>query len=77
VVISSLMIGTVVGFILAAIVTAQFFLFLEFPFKLTFPYSLLYAMYGMAILTTFYAVYVPVRKINQMRVASTIKGFAS
>lgn len=41
-IISSLVLGTVVGFILASVVTAQFYLFLEFPFELNFPWFLLY-----------------------------------
>jgi len=77
VIISSLILGTAVGFILASVVTAQFFLFLEFPFRLSFPYSLLFTMYGMATLTTFFAVYRPVAATNKMRIASIVKGFAS
>ena len=64
VIIASLILGTIVGFILAAVCTAQFFLFLEFPFALTFPRELLYSMLGMALVTTFFAVYFPVKRIN-------------
>lgn len=74
VIISSLILGTMVGFIVASIVTAQFFLFMEFPFALDFPAELVYVMYGMAILTTFYAVYVPVNEVNNKRISQTLKG---
>ena len=74
VVISSLILGSIVGLIVASIVTAQFFLFLELKFSLDFPVELLYAMVILAILTTFYAVYVPVSEVNKQKVASTLKG---
>uniref|UniRef100_A0A7S3CJT1 ABC3 transporter permease C-terminal domain-containing protein n=1 Tax=Strombidium rassoulzadegani TaxID=1082188 RepID=A0A7S3CJT1_9SPIT len=75
-ILSSLILGTIVGLILACVVTAQFFLFLEFPFKLTFPYELVVVMYALAVATTFFAVYIPVSKVNKQRVAQTIKGSA-
>eukprot|EP00355_Strombidium_rassoulzadegani_P001133 CAMPEP_0168610022 /NCGR_PEP_ID=MMETSP0449_2-20121227/1540_1 /TAXON_ID=1082188 /ORGANISM="Strombidium rassoulzadegani, Strain ras09" /LENGTH=216 /DNA_ID=CAMNT_0008650249 /DNA_START=1227 /DNA_END=1873 /DNA_ORIENTATION=- len=62
-ILSSLILGTIVGLILACVVTAQFFLFLEFPFKLTFPYELVVVMYALAVATTFFAVYIPVSKV--------------
>ena len=76
VIIASLVIGTIVGFILAAVVTAQFFLFMEFPFKLNFPFALLYAMFAMSIVTTFFAVWVPVMEVNRQQIAQAIKGNA-
>lgn len=74
VVLSSLFIGTIVGFVVASVVTAQFFLFMEFPFSLDFPIELVYAMYFLAIVTTFYAVYVPVTEVNNKRISQTLKG---
>ena len=41
VILSSLLLGTVVGILVASICTAQFFLFLEFKFELDFPKELL------------------------------------
>ena len=73
-IISALILGTGVGFILASVVTAQFYLFLEFPFELNFPWVLLYIQAGMAITTTFYAVYAPVKAVNEQKIAQTIKG---
>jgi len=74
VIISSLFLGSLVGLIVASIVTAQFFLFLEFKFALDFPSELLYVMVTMALATTFYAVYVPVTDVNNKRVATILKG---
>lgn len=76
VIISSLFLGSLVGLVVASVVTAQFFLFLEFKFALDFPIELLYAMVVLALLTTFYAVYVPVQKVNKQKVATTLKGLA-
>lgn len=77
VIICSLILGTLVGLVLAAICTAQFFLFLEFPFRLEFPAELLYAMFALALLTTFFAVYLPVQRVNKERIATTIKGISN
>lgn len=76
VVVSSLILGSAVGLIVASVVTAQFFLFTEVPFTLEFPKELLYVMTGMALVTTFIAVYVPVNEVNKRRVASTLKGLS-
>lgn len=73
----SLILGTLVGLILAAICTAQFFLFLEFPFRLEFPAELLYAMFALALITTFFAVYLPVKSVNKEKIATTIKGISN
>lgn len=73
-IISSLLLGTLVGVALSSIVTAQFFLFLEFPFSLDIPMPLLYMMYAMGIVTTFYAVYVPVTEVNKKKIAYVLKG---
>lgn len=74
VVLAALILGSLVGIILASVVTAQLFLFMELPFKLDFPVSLLAGMACMSISTTFFAVYIPVSKINKQRIATTIKG---
>lgn len=73
-ILSSLVLGGLVGLVLAALVTAQFYLFLEFPFSLEFPTQLVGAMVGMALLTTFFAVYIPVKAVNRHKIAAIIKG---
>lgn len=72
-----MILGSLVGLILAAICTAQFFLFLEFPFRLEFPAELLYAMFTLALMTTFFAVYLPVTRVNKEKIATTIKGISN
>lgn len=77
VIISSLILGSFVGFVVATVVTAQFFLFLELPLAVEFPLGLVYAMFTMAFTTTFFAVWVPVTDVNEQMVAQTLKGLAS
>jgi len=76
VVISSLFLGSLVGVVVASVVTAQFFLFLEFKFDLQFPTELWLTMVVMALVTTFYAVWTPVKEVNKQKVATTLKGLA-
>ena len=64
-VLSSLALGLIVGMLLSSAVTAQFFLFLEFPFEFFFPTELTLAMMIMALLTTLFAVCIPVHKVNR------------
>lgn len=73
-IIASLMLGTLVGLILAMIVTAQFYLFLEYPFVLNFPWIIVFMMVAVSVLTSYYAVRNPVRQVNRRQIASVVKG---
>lgn len=73
-ILSSLVLGGLVGLVLAALVTAQFYLFLEFPFSLEFPTQLVCIMVAMALVTTFFAVYIPMNAVNAHKIAAIIKG---
>jgi ABC-type antimicrobial peptide transport system permease subunit len=64
-VLSSLILGCLVGFILSAVVTAQFYLFLEYPFKFILPEGLLWTMVVMSLITTFFATLIPIREVNK------------
>jgi hypothetical protein len=44
-------------------------MFIELPTIVVFPWDLLAAMVVMAMLTTIYAVYVPVKKVNNKEIA--------
>lgn len=44
-------------------------MFIELPTIIMFPWDLLLAMVVMAMLTTIYAVYVPVKEVNQKEIA--------
>jgi len=56
VMLASLIIGTSIGFLLASIITAQMYLFVELPFKLDFPFALLAWMVILSLVTTHKAV---------------------
>ena len=55
-------------------VTAQFYLFIEQPFDLEWPYWLLLGMLVVALSTTFFAVYLPIKALNKRQVAQVLKG---
>lgn len=65
------------GFVIATTVTAQFFLFMELPVVVDFPVGLVYVMFTMAIITSFFAVVLPVSAVNKKMVAQTLKGLAN
>lgn len=64
-ILSSLLLGCFVGFILSSVVTAQFYLFLEYPFKFLLPEGLLWTMVIMSLITTFFATLIPIREVNK------------
>ena len=64
-VLSALLLGSFSGLILSVTIVAQFFILLEFPLQMVIPYELIAFMFVMALVTTFFAVYVPVSNINQ------------
>lgn len=64
VILSSLLLGSMVGYLLATVVGAQFALFIEVPYEVILPWTLLIAMVLMALITTYLAVYYPVTTIN-------------
>lgn len=64
-ILSALLLGFLVGLALSCMVTAQAFLVIQLPFKLEFPWLILVAMCCLALVTTFFAVYIPVSRINE------------
>ena len=64
-ILSSLLLGSFVGSILASVVTAQFFLFMEFPFEFIIPEGLLWTMVVMSLITTFFATSIPIKEVHQ------------
>ena len=74
IVLSAVILGSVVGVMTASLVTAQLILFFQFPFNLSFPFGILIAMFIMAVATTYYAVYIPVKAVNEKSISTIIKG---
>ena len=74
VIIASLILGCTCGFVFAAVCTAQMYNILEMPFKMVTPWPLILIMVFLALLTTFFAVYIPVSRLNKCKISDIIKG---
>ena len=70
---SAVSLGCVVGIILALIVTAQFYMFLELPFVMAFPTIMFLTMIGLALITTFFGSYIPTQGINKREIAQILR----
>lgn len=77
VIISAIILGMVVGVILARMTTGQLFMFAEFPFTWDdFPVFEVIGMIAMSMVTTFWAVYIPVKSVNKHMIANVVKGLS-
>jgi len=56
--------GVSIGIIVTALVTQQFYTFVELPFKLSLSYYLILILLLTALLTTYFAVLIPIRQVN-------------
>jgi Mg/Co/Ni transporter MgtE len=65
VIFSALFLGSIIGIILASVVGGQFFMLMELPPKLLIPTRLIIAMIIMSIMTTFFAVKIPLNEVNK------------
>lgn len=70
---SSIVLGFIVGLLLAIVITVQFGLFIELPFSLPFPTYLVLTMVVLSILTTYFASVIPTREINKREIAAILK----
>ena len=68
--------GTGVGFITAVTIAAQFYLFIELPVQVVFPFVLLAGMLIISAITTYLAVSIPVKSVNNRQIASVLKAGA-
>jgi len=76
VILTSVILGLIIGLIVAIALTAQFYLFIELPFKLTFPTGLFILMVVIVLVTTFLAVFIPVTDLGKKNIAVILKGNA-
>ncbi len=76
VIISAAILGVCIGLVTATLVTAQFYLFLELPLVVKPPWLLVGITLTVSILTTFFAVLIPVQEVNKRRIASVLKSGA-
>ena len=70
---SASILGTTVGFITALTIGNQFFMFLELPLEVVFPYYLLSGLLLISFTTTWFAVEIPVNQVNKSTIANVLK----
>ena len=73
---SACVLGLLVGFFLAIILSLQFNLFLELPFYIAFPYLLTFSMLLLAIVTTVLGTVIPIQNVNERQIAGILKSAA-
>lgn len=73
IVISASILGTCVGVLTSCLISNQFSMFIEMPIGVNFPVYTFTGMILMAIVTTYIAVYMPVRTVNTKQIASVLK----
>lgn len=73
---SSSILGIIIGFCASLLIISQLFTILEFKLEILFPWILLLVMLLVASVTTFIAVYLPIRKVNERQIASVLKAGA-
>ena len=65
--------GVSIGIIVTALVTQQFYTFVELPFKLSLPYGIIAILLLTALITTYFAVLIPIRQVNKFNIAKVLK----
>ena len=73
VVISAAILGTTVGFVTAVTIGVQFYMFIELPLEVEFPYYLMTGLIVIALITTWFAVTIPMNRVNERQIASVLK----
>jgi ABC-type antimicrobial peptide transport system permease subunit len=73
VIVTASVLGTAVGYGLAALVAFQFYSFIELPPSTDFPWVLTLTMITIALVTTFVAVFWPIQQINMKQIARVLK----
>lgn len=71
--ISASILGLIVGFILAATLSLQFNIFLELPYTIEFPNTLVIIMLSLALLTTAFGTILPLKDVNKRSIAGILK----
>ena len=73
-VLTSLMLGSAIGLLIAASLTAQFNLFTEMPFHMVFPHALFWSMVGLALLISVLGSAVPAYSFLKHSISSVLRG---
>ena len=62
---SAAILGTLVGFAVSLAIAKQFYMFIELPVVVDFPTSLLIGLLVISLITTWFAVWIPMKQVNQ------------
>ena len=73
VVLAAAILGVIVGYITALSIATQIYMFIELPVEVAFPTLLLFFMMVIACVTTWFAVWIPVKQVNNIQIASVLK----
>ena len=73
-IIASVLLGTIIGFLIGLTLTAQFDLFLALPLKIYFPYTLFFSVLIMSVIVAVVGSWLPVRALRNIQIAQVIKG---
>jgi len=74
VVLTSLLLGAIIGLVVSITLTLQFNLFTELPFTFQFPYTLFFSVLGMSFIVAVLGSYFPSRKLQYKPIAAALKG---
>jgi len=74
IVLSSVILGTLIGLVVAIMMTVQFGMFTQLPFKFVFPSELFFPTLAMCIIIAFIGSFVPALVIRRKPISSVLKG---
>eukprot|EP00762_Andalucia_godoyi_P002414 ANDGO_02681.mRNA.1 FtsX domain-containing protein len=73
-ILSSVVLGSFIGILIAITLSLQFNLFLELPFVFDFPFALFFSIFGLSIVIALVGSYLPSRKLKAQQIAYVIRG---
>jgi ABC-type antimicrobial peptide transport system permease subunit len=73
VILAASILGVSIGIIVTALVTQQFYTFVELPFDLKLPYYITGILLLTALVTTYFAVLIPIKQVNRSTIAKVLK----
>jgi ABC-type antimicrobial peptide transport system permease subunit len=74
IVLSSVILGTIVGLAVAILMTSQFNMFTQLPFTFAFPYTLFFPVLGMSVFIAILGSYLPAAIIKSKPIGGVLKG---
>ena len=74
VVLSSIALGVAIGVVVSCFAVANMFTFADFPMRILFPIRLTLILISIVVVTTYYAIVTPIRKVNREKISKILKG---